>query len=337
MNIFIIGGTGFLGFEASKELIRRGHFVKSISLAPKPDNLVFPKEMTNIYKDIMTLTDLEIKSLMTGCDAVIFAAGIDERIKNVAPIYDLYVKYNINPIKKIFPLAKEIGIKRFLVLGSYFVYFAKKYPALNLQKHHAYIRSRVEQEKVALSFLDKHTNIAVLELPYIFGIQKGRKPVWTELVARIQKMKFFTYYPKGGSSMITIKQAGRFIADAIENNVGGNAYPVGYYNLTWNEMLKIFHYNMNLENRKIINIPKFMFKISMFREKKKNNKNGVESGFNLLKLPNIMYQNFFIYSNSISQIFKIDDDDIEKAIGQSVKYSLEVLSGRNNYLDMKKE
>ena len=39
-----------------------------------------------------------------------------------------------------------------------------------------------------MSFADDNFNVAVLELPYIFGTQPGRKPVWVFLVESIRKM-----------------------------------------------------------------------------------------------------------------------------------------------------
>jgi hypothetical protein len=54
-------------------------------------------------------------------------------------------------------------------------------------------------------------------------------------------MKNKTMYPKGGTAMVTVRQVGQALAGAIERNKGGKCYPIGYYNLTWVEMLKIAH------------------------------------------------------------------------------------------------
>ena len=34
---------------------------------------------------------------MTGMDAFVYAAGVDERVEFPAPVYDAYKKYNIDP------------------------------------------------------------------------------------------------------------------------------------------------------------------------------------------------------------------------------------------------
>ena len=45
MKVFIIGGTGLLGSEGAKELLKRGHTVSSVSLPPIPTGANIPKEM----------------------------------------------------------------------------------------------------------------------------------------------------------------------------------------------------------------------------------------------------------------------------------------------------
>ena len=95
-----------------------------------------------------------------------FAAGVDERVERPAPIYNLYKKYNIDPINRLLKLAKECGVKHVSICGSYFPYFAKAMPELELTKWHPYIRSRVDQENAAMSFADGNFSVAVLELPY---------------------------------------------------------------------------------------------------------------------------------------------------------------------------
>lgn len=114
-----------------------------------------------------------------------FAAGVDERVEGPAPIYDLYKKYNIDPVKRLLKIAKECGVKHSVILSSY---FAKIRPEMKLTEYHPYIRSRIDQGKVAMSFAYDNFNVAVLELPYIFGTQPGRKPVWIFLVESIRKM-----------------------------------------------------------------------------------------------------------------------------------------------------
>lgn len=188
MKICMIGGTGLLGSQGAAELISRGHQVKAIALPPLPQGAVLPPEMEIEYGNYLEMNDDEIKKMFEGCEGFIFAAGVDERVEGPAPIYNLYKKYNIDPVKRLLKIAKECGVKHCVILGSYFSYFAKARPQMHLTEYHPYIRSRIDQEKVAMSFAYDNFNVAVLELPYIFGTQPGRKPVWIFLVESIRKM-----------------------------------------------------------------------------------------------------------------------------------------------------
>lgn len=259
MKVFMIGGTGLLGSEAAKILIEQGHEVTSIALPPLPEGAVLPPEMKLTFGNYLEMSDEELKEAMQGCEGFIFAAGVDERVEGPAPIYDLYKKYNIDPVERLLGIAKECGVKHSVVLGSYFSYAAKKWPEKELTKYHPYIRSRIDQENVAMSFADDDFSVAVLELPYIFGTQPGRKPVWVFLVEMVLGTKGATMYPPGGTAMVTVHQVGQAIAGALTKTKGGRCWPIGYYNMTWKEMLKIVHKYLSVPEKKIITIPKWMY------------------------------------------------------------------------------
>ena len=72
--------------------------------------------------------------------------------------------------------------------GSFFSYFAKEWPQMRLTEYHPYRRSRIDQEKMAPSYARPDFDVAILELPYIFGTQPGRKPVWLFLAENIRSM-----------------------------------------------------------------------------------------------------------------------------------------------------
>ena len=196
MKVFMIGGTGLIGSLVAKEMISNGHYVISLALPPIPKNSFIPKEMELILKDFMKMTDEELLYLLKDCESFVFAAGIDERVEGKAPIFDLYKKYNIDPIKRLLPLAKRAGVKHSIILGSYFSYFNSKWKHLDLYKKHPYIRSRVDQENIALSYGDTNMSLSILQLPYIFGVQPGRKPVWVFLVEQLRKSKKAVFTPR---------------------------------------------------------------------------------------------------------------------------------------------
>lgn len=336
MKVFMIGGTGLLGCAAAAEFIKRGHSVKTIALPDIPKGAEIPEEMEIIIGSYFDMRDEEILELMAGFDCFVFAAGIDERVDFPAPIYPAYVKYNIDPVKRFLTLCKKAGITKAVILGSYFAYFAKTRPEMKLAEKHPYIKSRVEQEEAAFSFADGTMDVAVMELPYIFGTQKGRKPVWTIFVEQIAKMGPVTMYPKGGTAMVTVKQVGQAIVSAAETNKGANAYPISMYNYTWDEYLKIVHKAMGQPKRPIIHIPKFLYKAYAVFLKRAKEKERLETGIDYVDLAEILYSEFYIDPKT-TKALGVEDDDIEGNIFESMKISIDAYYKKIDLADMKVE
>lgn len=328
MKIFMVGGTGLLGSEAARQLIEKGHEVTSLSLRGVPDGSQVPDKMKLEIGNYMKLSEEDMARYLKGMDGFIFAAGIDERVNGEYPVYDLFKRFNIDPLEKFLTAAKKEGVKHCVVLGSYFSYFAKEWPELKLYENNPYIRSRVDQENMALGFADETMSVGVLQLPYIFGIQKGRKPVWTILVGNVLSMAKSTMYPPGGTTMVTVRQVGECVAGALEKTEKGKAYPVGYFNLEWTEMLKIFHEGMGCLEKKIITIPAFLFTLSQIGPYKKMRKSGKESGLNMVNFSKAMSRNMFIDKSVIVNELGVTDDNIKSAILDSVRLSMDSIKGQ---------
>lgn len=337
MKVFMIGGTGLLGSEAARELIARGHEVTSIALPPVPEGAVLPPEMKIEFGNYLEMSDDELREQLIGCDGFVFAAGVDERVEGSAPIYDLYKKYNIDPVKRLLGLCRACGVRHAVICGSYFSHFAKIWPQLELTKWHPYIRSRIDQERVAMGLADEALDVAVLELPYIFGTQPGRKPVWVFLVENIMGMKRVTLYPKGGTTMVTVHQVGQAIAGALERNRGGRCYPIGWYNMTWPEMLAIVHRHLGVPGKKVVTIPKWMYALGGRQIIADQKKRSIDGGLQMVRFADLMCANLFIDKCDGCLQLGVTDDDIDAAIGDSVLLSKAVVEKRANVMGMKGE
>ena len=339
MNVFMIGGTGLLGCMAAQIFLERGHSVTSVALPPLPEGAPIPKEMKLELGNIYQKTDDEIREMLRGHDCFVFAAGVDERVEFPAPVYDAYDKFNIQPLRRILPLCKEVGVKKAVILGSYFSWLVKERPDMHLTEKHPYIRSRMDQEQLALSFADDSFDVAVLELPYIFGTQPGRKPVWVILIEQLKRMDRlpFTMYPAGGTAMLTVRQVGQVIVGAAEKSTGAKAWPISMYNMNWKEFLKIVYEARGMgANRKIISIPPWIMRLGVSSVVKEYEAKGIEGGIDPLELPAIMDLNMFI-SDSYARELGATDDDIRSAIFDSIRVSQAAFDGKANLLGMKGE
>jgi len=338
MKVFLIGGTGLLGSQCAAELIKRGHQVSAIALPPAPEGAALPSEMKLEFKNYLGFSDDDIRRCFDGCEAFIFASGVDERVDGPSPIFEFYNKYNLHPLERFLRIAKECGVKHAAVCGSYFSYFHKIWPEKELTRWHPYIRSRIDQENMALSFGDDNFSVAVLELPYIFGAQQGREPVWTLIVKVVRGMKLATMYPPGGTAMVTVRQVGQALAGALEKTKGAHCWPIGYYNMQWKDFLNIVHKHMGLKGRKVITIPVWMFKLGIKSMEKKLREPGAEGGLYMPKFADLQCAETFIEKSLGCSPLGVKDDDIDAAIGESIRLSMDVIDGKvKNIVTMKGE
>ncbi len=336
MQVLIIGGTGLLGSAGAAELIARGHRVRALALPPVPPGCRLPAEMELVFGNLNTMDDAAIEQLLAGCDALVFAAGVDERVEGPPPIYDLFYRNNIAPLERLLRLAKFSDIRQVVVLGSYFAYFDRTWPTMNLAGRHPYIRSRIDQENMALSFSNDLMQVCVLELPYIFGAQPGRKPVWVFLIEQLLAMPGrMAFYPRGGTTMVTVRQVGQCIAGAVERGQAGRSYPVGWFNLDWTELLRIMYRHLGQPDKQIITIPDWLFRLQtrqIMREKKRQ---GLEPGLNLVEYTRVMTARTFIDRTVIEQELGVGGDDLDAAIGESVRLSLAIIREKSAAVDMR--
>jgi dihydroflavonol-4-reductase len=279
MNIFIVGGTGFIGYHTALEGIRRGYNITVFGLPPGPADQLFPPEVKIILADLNASADDEVYSILTGFDSVVFAAGADDRILPPAPAYDFFYRANVQAARRFFRLARKAGVKRGVLIGSYFAHFARIWPELKLTERHPYIRSRVEQAQQALEVSLPDLELMVLELPYVFGAMPGQTPLWKPLINYICS-PWPLFFPRGGTNCISVQNVARAIVGALENGISGEIYPIGDKNLTWVELLSRLT-KFTGKDKRVITCPDWILRLGLFFVYHYHHLRGKESGLNL--------------------------------------------------------
>ena len=279
MNIFIIGGTGFLGYHTALEALRRGYAVTALGLPPVPQDETFTRNVRVIIKSLEQTSDDELCELMTGHDALVFAAGADDRFLPPKPAYPYFHHGNVEVTQRVLSIAKRAGVKRAVILGSYFAHFNRLWSHLELAQHHPYIRSRVEQEQVCLALSTPGFDVMVLELPYIFGSMPGRLPLWTPLIKYIQSTKLL-FYMRGGSACVSVQTVAEAILGAIKSGSGRQVYPISDENLTWTEMLTRLAHALGKQIR-VITLPTWILSIASWGIWLSRSLQGKEGGLNM--------------------------------------------------------
>jgi len=336
MKVFVVGATGLLGSQAAAELVKRGHKVRGLALPPLPEGAKLPEGMELAFGDYTKMDDAQLRDSLMGCDGLVFAAGVDERVSVKPPASAFYEAYNNRPLDRLLTLARDAGVRHAAVCGSYFAHFARKWPEENLG-HHPYVKSRLEQEAIAMRHAGAGMDVAVLELPYIFGAQPGRRPVWVFLAGMLRRMKPFVFYPAGGTAAVTVRQVGEALAGALETNRGGNAIPLGMANLTWKRMLASFQDGMGLPRRPVVTVPVWAFALAGTAIKLQKKRQGLEGGLDLPRFARAMSREMFIKPEDGALSLGVTPDDIDAAIAQSARASADALDGKARLVGMQGE
>lgn len=315
----LIGGTGLLGYHAGLEFLQKGYNITVMAL-DKPANL-FPTDVEYLLGDVAEMKDSVLLSQFEKHQFVLIACGVDDRVTPPAPALPFFRKHNVELTNRLVQLAKQAGVSKVVVLGSYFTHFNREFPELEMAKHHPYITSRVEQQEVALAHADSSFSVVVLELPYIFGTVPGRKPLWNVLLDQINAHKT-VFYTKGGTTMVTAKQVGQAIVGAFEHAKTG-AYLVAGKNLLWTEWLALVLKALNQEGRKVVIVPKWVVKLALKSKMRKDKKEGKESGLNMVKYVDFQTRCSFGDAKKSMQELHFEHDDLETAILHTIKKCVE--------------
>lgn len=237
MQILIIGGTGFLGYHATRELLARGHQVAVMALPPAPPAELFDQSVEIKLLDINSLDDSQMVAALTPYDAVVFAAGADDRVVPKSPAFTFFYEANIRTSVRVTAAARQAGVSRFVLLGSYFTHFDREWPELKLAEAHPYIHSRREQMQLCRAVAGSDMALTVLELPYIFGSMPNTVPLWEPLVNYVRSgVKL--YYTNGGTNMVSVRHVAEAIAGACERIDQSSVFQVGERNVSWVEFFQ---------------------------------------------------------------------------------------------------
>ncbi|MBD3350589.1 MAG: NAD(P)H-binding protein [Candidatus Lokiarchaeota archaeon] len=278
MKVFIVGGTGFLGYYSTLEFLQRGHEVTTISLPDIELGEWFPKDKVEVkYGNVFKMSHEELVDLFSGYDGMVYAVGPDDRVTPEGSAYKFFHDRLVLSSTKVVKAAKDAGVKKCAVLNSYFAYFDRLWPEKKLAEHHPYIKCRIEQAESVIVVGGNSMDVSVLELPYIFGTMPERVPLWKDILfERLRKMKI-VLFPKGGTNMITVEHIAEAVVGAIEQGEHGKRYPIGDANLSWKEMINIITETMG-KKKKIITIPTCLGTLYGKILKRKDEKEGKEAG-----------------------------------------------------------
>ena len=228
MRILVVGGSGLVGAHVADVLRERGHAVTGVArtAAPGVDHRL----------DLGAASAEQLRPLLAGHDGVVFAARTDEQRPLRRPIRPAFRRDMVEPVVRLFGAARDEGLTRGVVMGSYYTYFDRLHPQWRLPQRHVYVRCRVEQAREARTAAGPGLPVAVLELPFVFGRAGDRLPNWAPGLDRWVRSRSPLVAPPGGTAATSARRVAEVAVDALERS-SGQDIPVADENLTWAEMI----------------------------------------------------------------------------------------------------
>jgi len=294
MKIMVVGGTGFLGYHAILVGLERGHRFGALTIDDAPLDGWYPEEVALSFGDIFVMAEADLIERFKGYEGLVYAVGPDDRVEPPAPAYDYFHSRLVETCEKVVIAARKAGVKRCVILNSYFAYFDRVWPEKRLAERHPYIRCRVEQAERAIAAGGDEMDVMILELPYIFGSMPHHIPIWKSVfLDRFAKGRI-VFFPKGGTNMLAVRHVGEAIIGALENGRHGIRYPVGDENHTFKEMLQML-LEAKGTPKKIISLPSAFAQLSGIFITIELKRKGLESGLNARYLMRDIMSDFFYF------------------------------------------
>lgn len=322
-NVFVLGGTGLLGYYTIQELLKRNYNVATISRNEKIMSELMAPEMKERYiGDINEMSDTQILNMLKGKDMFLYAAGLDERTVPAAPAVRFFYEQNVLPTQRLARLARTAGVKKFVIYGSYHAHFAEEWPDLDLIKGQAYPRTRLLQEEVAFLEGEGAMDVMSLRLPYIFGTMPFREPLWKRFLPRVQGQKVVPVLA-GGTAMVTAKQVAEAAIGALENGKHGGTYAISGLNMKYKEFYEMIVDVLGQKDTEVRVVPLEQMKLESKKVDEQLAAAGKELGIHAAKTAEMQDRDAYIDCNESMQILKFSEDDVKASIIETIKSCIE--------------
>jgi nucleoside-diphosphate-sugar epimerase len=261
-------------------------------------------------------SDTELAELLRDCDAVIHAAGADGRNSFPAPAIDGFRAANVEPVRRLITVMKEVRCGRLVIFGSYYTALDRLFPHLGFMIGNAYPMSRKEQSELAFNLAGHDIHVAVLELPYIFGGAPGRGTLWQFYMDHVLKNELEVPVPGGGSACVTANQVARAAAGACERSQGHRQYPIGGKNLNYIEIYRLFAEAMGL--RRNITAKAAPAVVAAETQRAQSATSGIETGYDPVAVANWQEQYLYLDPAPAMEALGFFPDDLSAAIRSTV-------------------
>ena len=235
MNILVVGGTGMIGGHAALLMQAQGHQVTLAARKPaQPASALaaLPFLQGDYIQDEFTAAQL------APFDAIVFAAGND--IRHLPPDSDFDAhceRANTVGVPRFAALARSAGVRKFVVVGSFYPQVAPHLIATN-----GYVRSRHLSDGGARALATDQFFVCSVNAPVVVGAVPGFHNAMFEAYTRYAEgvLGIPVYGPAGGTNFISTQSLSEAILAALIRGESGKAYLVGDENLLFADYFRMF-------------------------------------------------------------------------------------------------
>ncbi|MBK9726166.1 MAG: NAD(P)-dependent oxidoreductase [Actinomycetales bacterium] len=317
MKVLVLGATGLLGHRVCRELATRGIDVAGVSrrggAAPGA-----PAGIPVTAYDSAAASDGELRDLLTGYDALVYALGPDDRERVRGSAREFFTERLVGPTARVAAAAGEVGVGRLVILGSYFAAMHRVHPQWRLAERHPYVAARVEQTQAARAAAGA-TDVVTLEIPYVFGVVPGIEPMWKSVLFDVIRRSPVVPAPPGGTAVVTVVQVGQAVATLVESGAPDPQVAVGDANLTFTTLFGIIADELGLR-RPRVRVPVPLLTVGMAAELVSMRLKGLDSGLDPLRLaPDLLGRSLYVDLPRSRSVLRHETGGVEAAIRASVR------------------
>lgn len=319
MRVLVIGGTGFIGYHVVKTLRAQGDEVAVLCRNAEAAVELFSGEVTAISGDVATLETVDYRQMLQGFDAVVFAAGVDERCEVEGDAIEFFQRANVWPCEQLFAAIPHTNVRRAVLLSSIFAWLDQQQPALELAKKHPYIRSRIEQDRISHAAVAGSDCVLVtVQVPWVFGTAPHRESQWSTLVDYVRAATPLVCI-RGGASMLSVTTLAAAVSGALRFPTESISLPVSDENLTYAELMQRLCIPVGRKDRQIRAVSDGFFRditaLGEFAGRLFGKQTG---GIDMNGMPDLLFQEIFFDPKASQALLHYSGGDLDDALKDTV-------------------
>jgi NAD+-dependent farnesol dehydrogenase len=248
MSVFVTGGTGFLGKNLVRELVRRGERVRMLARDPARARDVAGPAVDVVAGDLVDTA--AVRRGLEGCDRAFHAASLVKEWVRDPSIFD---RVNVEAFGRLLDAARDAGVKRVVYTSSFMAIGRTDRTASGIADetlehepdhfHNAYERTKAEALRVAARAAAAGLPVVVVIPGVIYGPGELTEGNIVVRILRDHLRGKLPGIPGDGSRMwsyVYVDDVVRGHLLAMEKGRAGERYVLGGENVTMNRFFETF-------------------------------------------------------------------------------------------------